>query len=143
MTYPKNKKELVEIIIHENVNNPDFKWKDFPIDSLIFEWFVTGRTGSGLRLSDSGDAAFRTTGLAYYEFEFAHIKQKIHSVTTDVMKLDRFIHCPYYIFTKKIDSRGLEVYIRVYDHKVAFMINLYGDIMRYIESLSNPDNIEG
>ena len=52
MTYPKTKAEIIKLILNETKDDPDFPWNDVPVDKLVFDWFVTGRAGQGLRLTD-------------------------------------------------------------------------------------------
>ena len=64
MTYPKTKIEIVKLILNEAKDDPDFPWKDVDTDKLVFDWFVTGRVGSGLRLTDVGMVAFDRAKMA-------------------------------------------------------------------------------
>lgn len=137
MTYPKTKRELIQLILKENKDNPDFRWNNNSEDHLIFSWFVTARTGDGLRLTDAGDKAFRDSNLSFYEFPLTNNSLKPAdrgTIQKYMLVIDKKMKCPYYIFTKKVDNSA-KVYIRVYDHKIAFLISLYGDAASYIESL--------
>lgn len=137
MTYPKTKIEIVKLILSEAKDDPDFPWKDIPPDKLVFEWFVTARGGQGLRLTDLGMTAFERAEIAHYEFDIK--PPKMAAWGSDWGKytatLDKKIKCPYYIGVKLKDRGNKQPYIRLYDHKIAMMMTLYGDFQSYIDSV--------
>jgi len=137
MTYHKTKTDIVKLILSETKDDPDFPWKDIPADKLMFEWFVTARAGQGLRLTDAGMMAFNKAELAYYEFDLN--PPKMAAWGSDWGKytamLDKKIKCPYYIGVKLTDKGKKQPYIRLYDHKIAMMMTLYGDFQSYIDSV--------
>jgi hypothetical protein len=137
MTYPKTKSEIVKSILEESKDDPDFPWKDNPPDKIIFEWFVTGRAGSGLRLTDSGKLAFERAKIAHYDFDFTPDKGIANSSSWGkfTLVLDKKVRCPYYIGVKLIDNSKKQPYIRLYDNKIAMMMTLYGDLQSYIDSV--------
>lgn len=141
MTYPKTKIEIVKVILSEAKDDPDFPWKDFPADKLVFEWFVTGRAGTGLRLTDSGSVAFDKAKISHYDFDFTSPSSQVNNIKSQnglakfTLMIDRKIKCPYYIGTKPFDRTRNQPYIRVYDHKIAMMITLYGDFQSYLDSV--------
>ena len=137
MIYPKNKTEIVQLILNESKEDPDFPWKDKPIDKLVGEWFVTGRSGSGLRLTDAGAQAFVAANIAHYDFDFNPPKSTNSSVSWAkyALILDKKVKCPYYVGIKLVDKNKKQPYIRVYDHKIAMMMTLYGDFTSYLESI--------
>lgn len=138
MTYPKTKIEIVRLILEEAKENPDFPWKDFPIDKIVFDWFVTGRGGAGLRLTDSGVKAFEIAKIAHYDFDFLPPKTASWGSTWGkyTLLLDKKVKCPYYIGVR-LDTgiNKKQPYIRVYDHKIAMMMTLYGDFTSYLDSV--------
>lgn len=134
MTYPKTKIEIIELILEEAKADPDFPWKDKSADKLVFEWFVTGRAGSGLRLTDAGSKAFETANIAHYEFEFKPPDSQ-NAWHKYALVLDKKVKCPYYIGVKLVDKNKKQPYIRIYDHKIAMLLSLYGDLQSYIESV--------
>ena len=71
MTYPKTKIEIVKLILNEAKDDPDFPWKDKSVDQLVFQWFMTGRSGSGLRLTDAGAQALISAKISHYNFNVA------------------------------------------------------------------------
>ncbi len=107
MTYPKTKTEIVKLLVDQLKDDPDFPWKDKPYDKVVFEWFVTGRAGSGLRLSDAGKVAFEYAKIAHYEFEFSPPGLKTRDINAwhkYALVLDKKIKCPYYIGVKQVDK---------------------------------------
>lgn len=100
----------------------------------IFQWWMTGRQ-EGLRLSEAGDAAFRLADLAFYTFPTDKITaDKLYPFMSE---LNRKIKCPYYLGSIKEVGKKAAPFIRIYDSKIAMMMNLYGSLMEYLESLPN------
>jgi hypothetical protein len=137
MIYPKTKTEIIKLILEEAKDDPDFPWNDKPADKIISEWFVTGRSGSGLRLTDAGMTAFKKANIAHYDFDFTPPKHASNQVSWAkyTLLLDKKVKCPYYVGIKLLDKGKKQPYIRVYDHKIAMMMTLYGDFDSYIESI--------
>lgn len=141
MTYPKTKIEIVKLILNEAKDDPDFPWKDVAPDKLVFDWFVTGRAGNGLRLTDAGSVALQKAKISHYDFDFTIPKTQVNSIKSQsglakfTLQLDRKINCPYYVGTKLVDNGKKQPYIRVYDHKIAMMMTLYGDFQSYLDSV--------
>ena len=137
MTYPKTKSEIVKLILSEAKDDPDFPWKDKSVDQLVFDWFVTGRVGLGLRLTDVGMVAFDKAKIAYYDFNFTPPKGIAGGSNWGkyTLILDKKVRCPYYIGIKLVDNDKKQPYIRIYDHKIAMMMTLYGDFQSYLDSV--------
>lgn len=137
MIYPKTKTEIIQLILDETKEDPDFPWKDTPADKIVSEWFITGRSGSGLRLTDAGMTAFNKANIAHYDFEFMPPKNANNQISWAkyTLALDKKVKCPYYVGIKMIDKSKKQPYIRVYDHKIAMMMTLYGDFQSYLESI--------
>lgn len=137
MTYPKTKAEIVKLILADSKENPDFPWKDFSIDRLVFDWFVTGRSGNGLRLTDVGMTAFSKANIAHYDFEFTPPGNTRGTFPWSkfTLVLDKKVKCPYYVGMKIVDNGKKQPYIRLYDNKIAMMFALYGDLESYINSV--------
>ena len=132
MTYPKTKIEIVKTILAETRDDPDFPWNNYQPDKLMFEWFVTGRRGDGLRLTEVGATAFTKASIAHYTFDLA--KQNF-AMPAYAMLLNKKIHCPYYIGVNLDEKKKKKPYIRVYDHKIAMLMTLYGTVDEYLESV--------
>lgn len=138
MIYPKTKHEIVQLILSEMKDNPDFPGKNETVDNLVFQWFATGRVGSGLRLTTVGSAAFDIAKIAHYDFDFTvppELKKRKDWGQRYITSLSEKIKCPYYIGTRPNDEGKQKPFIRVYDHKIAMMLSIFGDLPSYIESL--------
>ena len=137
MTYLQSKLDIVKVIVDQLTDDPDNPCKNVSADKLVFDWFLTGRSGNGLRLTESGKAAFEYANITHYDFNFTPDKAIINGSSWGrfTLILDRKVKCPYYIGTKLIDNRKKETYIRLYDHRIAIMMTLYGDLQSYIESV--------
>jgi len=137
MIYPKTKTEIIQLILTETKEDPDFPWKDMPADKIISDWFITGRSGSGLRLTDAGMTAFSKANIAHYDFDFNPPKNANNQVSWAkyTLNLDKKVKCPYYVGIKLVDKGKKQPYIRVYDHRIAMMMTLYGDFESYLESI--------
>ena len=136
MTY-KTKPEIVTLILSQAKGVSDFQWHSLPTDKIVYEWFVTGRQGSGLRLTDAGMQAFKVANIAHYDFAFTpdnnHAKGGIHWAKYTLL-LDKKIDSPYYI-GMRLDEGKKQPYIRLYDHKIAMMMTLYGSLPDYLDSI--------
>lgn len=138
MTYPRTKIEIVKTILTETRDDPDFPWNNSEPDKLIFEWFVTGRRGDGLRLTDAGATAFAKAKIAHYTFDLKQDSKPFlptKNWESYAMLLNKKIHCPYYIGSGIDDKQKKKPYIRVYDHKIAMLMTLYGTVDGYLESV--------
>lgn len=138
MTYPKTKNEIVKTILTESQGDPDFPWNNRDPDKLVFEWFVTGRMGEGLRLTDVGAKAFEKANIAHYTFDMTtDAKPLLPTKKWEMyaMLLNKKIQCPYYIGVRLDEKKKKKPYIRVYDHKIAMLITLYGTVDDYMESV--------
>lgn len=135
MTYLKTKTNITKLVMNELSDNEDNIWKDLSVDAVIFKWWVTGRGGSGLRLSDQGAKAFEVAKIAHYEFplELSTFKTEVEW-DAFVRKLAKKLACPYYLSVYKKDNK-FKQQLRIYDHKIAMMLTLYGNINEYIESV--------
>lgn len=121
----------------ETKDNPDFPWNNIPADKIISEWFITGRTGTGLRLTDAGMTAFNKANITHYDFDFTPPKNATNSSSWGkyTLAIDKKVNCPYYMGVKLVDKDKKQPYIRLYDNKIAMMMTLYGDFQSYIESV--------
>ena len=140
MIFPKTKKEITQAIINTLPRGP---YHSIPIDNVIFDWWLTGRGGQGLRLSDPGLKAFENARIEFYDFPLglnSDGKRKIIAPESFVHELIKKIRCPYYlgIRTTKawdIDKQQRDPFIRIYDHKTAMMITLHGNLRDYLDAV--------
>jgi hypothetical protein len=131
MTY-KTKKEITEKILLELKDDPDNPWKNLTPDKVIFQWWMTGRSGFGLRLTETGHKALSYAKIEYYEFPFDMEKEKslVKSWDQYIKQVSKKVDCPYFIGVKdKIP------FIRIYDHRIAMMMTLYGSLGEYLDSV--------
>lgn len=105
------------------------------LESLIYKWWFTARTGAGLRLTDEGMTCFFAAEISHYDF-IIDKKDKSNDFKPEkfVLELNKKIDCPYYLGVKKQDKTN-QTYIRLYDHKIAMMLSLYGSITDYLNSI--------
>jgi hypothetical protein len=133
MIYPKSKIEIVNTILSETKEDPDFPWNNREPDKLVFEWFVTGRVGEGLRLSDIGAKAFEKANIASYTFDIQLDPNQ--PFNNYAMRMNKKIRCPYYIGVKLDEKKKKRPFIRIYDHKIAMLMTLYGSVDDYMDSV--------
>ncbi|MEI7817994.1 MAG: hypothetical protein WCI45_12480 [Desulfuromonadales bacterium] len=105
--------------------------QDSTIEEIIFQWWMTGRQ-DGLRLTQTGDTAFRLAEIEY--FNCPADKLPPGSWYNFLVDLNRKMKCPYYLGSTKEEKR--EPYIRIYDSKIAMMLTIYGNLQEYLESIT-------
>ena len=107
-----------------------------PIDKVVFNWWMGGRSGSGLRLSDVGFEAFTKARIACYEFPLISEKTDLNELMTNLNKflltLNKKIKCPFYLMAST--KNNAKPTIKIYDDKIAMMITLYGTLQEYLDS---------
>jgi hypothetical protein len=98
------------------------------IGEALVAWWQDSRPTGGLRLSWTGHAALTNDlDIEFWTFDFA--KQGIPPWI--YLKLDHHLTAPYYIVdNKKMTS------LMVFSSSDAMMINLYGNVEKWIASLS-------
>tara|TARA_R110000822_G_C15256850_1_gene487864 strand:- start:546 stop:953 length:408 start_codon:yes stop_codon:yes gene_type:complete len=132
MIFPKTKKQITQVILETLPRGP---YHSMPIDNVIFDWWLTGRGGQGLRLSDPGLKEFENARIEFYDFPLGLLpskgsKKRIIAPESFVQELIKKISCPYYLGMRK----GSGPFIRVYDHKTAMMITLHGTLRDYLDA---------
>jgi len=111
---------------------PSSQSVDSTADGLMMRIWMSGRQ-DGLRLTEYGDFIFRMAEIEYYQSVF-----KLREGTSEhayVMEINKKIKCPFYLGVNKIEGKKKQPYIRLYDSKIAMMIELYGDIVSYLDSI--------
>jgi hypothetical protein len=137
MKFPKTKKEITQAIL--DVLPEGIIPRTIPIGDAIFKMWLTGRGGQGLRLSDEGLQLFTLANLEFYDFELGlNLKtmhrKRIMAPEAFIQEIIKKIQCPYYLGVHKIRGKKGEPFIRVYDHKTAMMITMYGNLREYLDS---------
>lgn len=102
-------------------------------DDIILKWWMTGKL-AGMRLTEIGNTAFKLAQMEYYDLDFTLGKSGL-SWYKILMELNHKISCPYYLGVRK-QPNDKRPYIRLYDSRVAMMVNLYGNIQDYLESIN-------
>lgn len=132
MTYPKTKRDITLAVLSQLPK--DSEYHSIPLETLYFKWWQTGRAGRSLRLTDLGADAFEQAELAYYEFTFEINPKIVSSITPRqfMLMMSKKMQCPYWI------GRNFKtvMVVKLYDHQIAMLVNLYGDIFEYLESVT-------
>lgn len=113
----------------------DVKGNIGDIDSLLTKYWTSGRQ-DGLRLTELGDHIFKTADIEFFDFNLDYdIKNNPHQEWYSfLLECNKKIKCPYYIGVTKIEGKK-NPYIRFYDSKIAVMVQLYGSIKDYLNSV--------
>lgn len=139
MTYPKTKLEITKSVLSQI---PDSEWSSLPIETVLSRWWLTGRLGNKLRLSDNGHAAFKEAKIEYYGV-MLDIKETCTSLSVNsheqlTFTISKYIQCPYWIGTKETTKTQLQ--IKLYDHRIATLVALHGGIADYILSIKDLES---
>ena len=98
------------------------------VDQAMRTWWMNVRDGGGLRLSQSGYFTFcEALEVNSYEYE---LDPKVLT-PGNLILLDRHLTCPYYLKLSRKHS-----YIILFGSREAMMAALYGDIKKFIASLT-------
>lgn len=114
-------KKILEII------SPEHSEAEF--HAAMITWWVNIRSHGGLGLTDTGYQSFSKANLENYTF---FINNVTPSLFIYALEIDRKLPSPYYLRYIKRDR-----YITIYDTRIATMIQLYGNVMDYINTLEN------
>jgi len=129
----KNKEDITKILV--DILEIDISQPKNSLDDLTFKWWATGRTGSGLRLTEEGNKAFTDAEIEFFEFPLfkkGTDNMKANEFKTFTLRLGKRLNCPFYIGIK--NTKVASAYIRVYDSKIAMMIELYGSFTEYLNA---------
>lgn len=132
--YDKSKKAIIaEAILGQMPKNDPFYQfcQNLTNDQIVFRWWMSGRL-EGLRLSDEGEQAFTLAQIEYYTCPYTNSQQSWYSF---IIACNKKIACPYYLGSRRLENKKNEPYIKLYDSKVAMMINLYGNLEDYLNSI--------
>lgn len=107
------------------------------IDKLLPRWWTTGRQ-EGLRLTEMGDLNFRVAEIEFYEYSLEEDIKKNPNQEWNAFLLEcnKKIKCPYFLGVNKIEGRKIP-FIRFYDSKIAMMVQLYGSLRDYLNSIKD------
>lgn len=99
---------------------------DTMFESAMKLWWTNLRNSGGLGLTKIGDKYFTQAEL---EYNTVPIPKLDTSVIQFCLLLDRKMPCPYYIDWSKNNR-----FVKIYDGRIAVMINLYGDIWKFLNN---------
>lgn len=125
-----SKKELLTKTIYEHLptSNP---FRELDPEKLIFRWWTTGRGSDSLRLTEDGKIAFDLAEIEYFDFPLLVKKTNELKANKFTVSIGKKVKCPYYIGLRTNQAKS--AYIRVYDSKVAMMIQLYGTFQDFLD----------
>ena len=128
MTKPKYKEIITEAVIKQLPTG-----FEQTIEEAMKTWWFTGSNSDVLRLSEKGDVHFRIAQIEFYQYDFIpKIDDSYYKYMSDLGKKMR---CPYFLGVNKVEGKKSKPYIRLYDSKIAMLIELYGDIVGYLDSV--------
>lgn len=125
MTKLSYKEKLTQTVL-ENLEGNNWTFEE-----AMKRWWFNPRRDGGLRLTQVGDLEFRYAKFEHFIHEFKYVGRNYYGFILD---LDKKIKCPYYIDVSTSD-KGHKPYIRLYDSRIAMMLNLYGDLESYLNSV--------
>jgi hypothetical protein len=139
MTYPKTKLEITKSVLSQI---PNSEWGSLPVDTVLSRWWLTGRLGDKLRLSDNGQAAFKEAKIEYYNVVF-DIKETCSSLSVTsfdglMFTISKYIRCPYWLSPDHTPKH--QIHLRLYDHRIATLVALHGGIADYILSIKDSES---
>ena len=130
MSERKSLKQIItEAVLAELPNNCNV---DSDADKLMVRIWASGRQ-DGLKLTEYGDFLFRMAEIEYYQCDFK-IREGM-SEHAYLLEISKKIKCPFYLGVNNIEGKKKKLYIRLYDSKIAMLIELYGDIVGYLDSV--------
>lgn len=127
-----NKQSITKLVLD---NLPEkHAWSDLPFEKILFQWWATGRSQNSLRLTDDGKHAFDQAEIVYYEYPLVNNDEELEEVrqTKFILELGKKINCPFYVGYKTRMTKS--IYVRLYDSKIAMLINLYGSFHDYLQA---------
>ena len=132
----KNKKQLITEVVYESLPKDSNPYKNIATHHLLFRWWSTGRSSESLRLTEEGKLAFDLAGIEFFDFPLVfNDKKNPLRVSEFTLTLSKKITCPFYVGLKTKQAKS--AYIRIYDSKIAMLINLYGSFQDYLNSFKN------
>jgi hypothetical protein len=117
-------KEQFTKLLHTHLND------NTDINKLYKLYWYTGRSTKNLRLTEEGKKAFDMLDLEFFEF---HLNTKTERFSYDVLNIGKKLKTPFWIGFRNRFYKS--AYIRIYDSKVAMLINLYGSFDEYLNSI--------
>ena len=123
MTKLTYKEQVTQTVLEQlNDNNITF-------DYAMKHWWQNPMRDRAMRLTNVGDLSFRYAKLEYHDHPMKTIDKSYYNF---VLELSKKIKCPYYIDVNVDDKKP---FIRLYDDRISMMLNLYGDLDSYLNSI--------
>jgi hypothetical protein len=122
-----NKQQYTEILYKHLKDRLD---PSLDVSKLYKHYWVTGRSTKNLRLTEEGKKAFDLLDLEFFEFD---INTKTERYNHDVIYIGKKLKTPFWIGFRNRFYKS--AYIRIYDSKIAMLINLYGSLDEYLKSV--------
>jgi hypothetical protein len=117
-------KEQFTKLLHQHLND------NTDINKLYKLYWFTGRSTKNLRLTEEGKKAFDMLDLEFFEF---HLNTTTERYSYHIINIGKKLKTPFYIGFRNRYYKS--AYIRVYDSKIAMLINLYGSFDEYLNSI--------
>lgn len=97
-------------------------------DQARITWWYNFRDGGGMRLTKAGyDAFVDELQIEYYEFSIPDTARFTYGT---ILALDQRLQTPYYL----VRDRGRFVKIIFFGSREAVLVNLYGDIAKFLDN---------
>jgi len=103
---------------------------DISVNRAMKTWWRNPRKSGGLELTDRGHNSFEFANLEHYNVEYCFDD---YSARFNILfTLNKKLSCPYYI-----QNRKKIMNIKIYDSRIYVLINLYGGIQDYLNTIGD------
>ena len=121
----RNKQKLTEELVQQLDTE-----RGITVDQAMRTWWHNLRKSGGMRLTALGLKVFKEQlHIQHYEYR---VTDPVLFGQKTILKLDRLLQDPYYIVTMK----NYPVGILFFGSKEAMMVNLYGDLQKFLDNYS-------
>lgn len=103
---------------------------DVTVNKLYKRFWFTGRSTKNMRLTDEGKNAFEMLDVEFFEF---HLNTDTDRFNYYVINIGKKLKTPFWIGFRNRFYKS--AYIRIYDSKIAMLVNLYGSLDEYLNSV--------
>jgi hypothetical protein len=130
MKFITDRKLITETVLREI--NPEYD--DWALDHAIKSWWQNPRKIGGLMLTPSGDKAFDAAGIEAHTFPITEVFSKYYYIM-----MDRHMLCPHFVDFSMMNTKNGLPTIRIYDSRIALMVDLYDNFPNYFRTLLPKD----
>lgn len=106
---------------------PDYTTEQ--LDQCMIRWWKNIRSSGGFGLTVEGDTKFTAAGLESWNFSDGIVQNSFNAMIFG-LSLDKKMVVPYYAYFSNKTK-----YVRVYDSRVAMIMELYGNVGEYLNTL--------